>query len=465
MSNRGLVKDTVHETTVKQGSKLSVRRLSAYVGLCLGAIIFAVAVLIFGFGGAILNGYGKGKAERAFAQAYPGCALQIGELDFSLGGNRLVAQSITLGATNATLHVGRVTVTGVRWARLLWGTAAPVDVLAKASVEATNLNLVLPQAHYGIHCARLHGSVPGSDLIAVGTELRPLVADEAFFAAHEFRTTRFVVVVPECKVLGLVYDALLQGKSYRATAVHFSRPFLDALVDRDKPLKPFVKSPLMVREALDAIRQPLRIDHLSITNGHIRYSERLVAGADPGVLTFGDVSISVEGLANRGEAPAAISLRAQGALMDAGTLKVRMTIPIAAPDFSLHYSGSLGAMDLTRLNAFLDITEHTRIQSGNAQEAAFEIDVIAGQARGHVRAIYSNLVVAVLDKQTGSASGLGDRLTSLLANVLKVKNANSAAASGALTEGKVNYTRRPEDQFLEYVWFALWSGVRNAISL
>ena len=71
-----------------------------------------------------------------------------------------------------------------------------------------------------------------------------------------------------------------------------------------------------------------------------------------------------------------------------------MSIPITPSDFSLHYSGSLSAMDLTRLDAFLDIAEHTRIKSGSAQEAAFEIEVTAGQARGRVRAIYKDLEIA-----------------------------------------------------------------------
>ena len=84
-----------------------------------------------------------------------------------------------------------------------------------------------------------------------------------------------------------------------------------------------------------------------------------------------------------------------------------MTIPITPSDFSFHYSGSLSAMDLTRLDVFLDIAEHTRIKSGSAQEAAFEIEVTAGQARGRVRAIYRDLEIAVLDKQTGTEKGFG----------------------------------------------------------
>ena len=444
--------------------KLSLRRLSAYAGICLGVIVLAAAVLILTFGGAVLNGYGKGKVERAFAAAHPGYALRLGQLDYAMGANRLVAQSVTLSATHTTFNAGRVSLTGVRWTRFLWGTAALTDVLAKASLDATNLNLELSQAHYGVLCARLRASVPSSELIAEGTELRTLVADDDLFAAHDYRTTRFHVVVPECRVLGLAYGELLQGKSYRARSIRFSRPSFDALVNRDKPMEPFVKRPLMVNEALAAIRQPLQVDSLSITNGHLTYRERVVAGADPGVLTFGTVSISVEGIGNRAKANATIQIQAQGDFMNAGVLKVLMTIPVTPSDFSFHYSGSLGAMDLTRLDAFLDIAERTRIKSGSAQAASFDIEVTAGQARGRVRAIYKDLEIAVLDKQTDTEKGLDNRVASFLANVLKIRNSNAPDASGSMKEGDVNYTRRPEDEFLQFAWFALRTGVLDVIS-
>jgi hypothetical protein len=466
------------------------------VGASLGALVLCVALLILAFDGAILNRYGKARAERGFAEAHPGCALRIGKLDYAVGANRLVAQSLTLSATNTTLKVGRISLTGVRWARLLWGGSALADVLAKASLEATNLEVDFPQARYGIRCARLRASVPSSELIADGTELRTLVGDEEFFAAREFRATRFHVVLPECRVAGLAFGELLHGRSYRAGSVRFSGPSFEALVNRDKPVEPFVKSPLMVHEALAAIRQPLRIDSLSITNGHLRYCERVVPGADPGVLTFGAVSMSVEGVANQGEATAAIQLQAQGDLMDAGTLKVLMTIPLTPPDFSLHYSGSLSAMDLTRLDGFLDIAEHTRIKSGSAKEASFDIDVAAGRARGYVRGIYRDLAIALLNKQTGSAKGLenrvasflanelkirpsnapdlnnqtgsakglANRVASLFANELKIRPSNAPDASGSMKEGEVNYTRRPEEEFLQFAWFALRSGVLDVIS-
>jgi hypothetical protein len=141
-----------------------------------------------------------------------------------------------------------------------------------------------------------------------------------------------------------------------------------------------------------------------------------------------------------------------------------MTIPIKPPDFSLHYSGSLTAMDLTRLNAFLDIAERLRIKSGSVDGAEFEVTVTAGQARGRLRAIYRDLQLAVLDQQTGTEKGLNNRAASLLANVLKIRHSNLPDAADTLREGTVDYKKKTEDEFLEFAWFALRSGILDLIS-
>ena len=447
----------------KKYRRRSRRRLAVWLGTSLGALVL-VAVLVFAFGGAVLSHYGKEKAERAFAEAYPGSALRIGELDYALGAKRLVAQQVVLSGTNATLEAGRITLTGVRWMPLLWGGTSLAEVLDRASLEAENLELAFTQAHYGVRCARLRASVPDSELIAEGTELRPLVGDEELFAAGASRTTRYRVVLPECSVAGLEFGEALQGRSYRARSVHLSRPALDALINMDKAPRPFVKSPLMVHEALAAIQQPFQVDKLSITNGLITYAERAAPGADPAELTFEAVTMSVAGLANQGETSAAIELRGQGELMGAGTLKVAMSIPIAPPDFALRYSGSLAATDLTRLDAFLELAEHVRIHSGTAQHVAFDIEVNAGQAIGRVRAIYDDLKITVLDQQTGTEKGFDNRIASFLANVLKLRTSNAPDASGSMKEGEVDYLRAPEETFLAFVWFALWSGIVDLIS-
>lgn len=121
-------------------------------------------------------------------------------------------------------------------------------------------------------------------------------------------------------------------------------------------------------------------------------------------------------------------------------------------------------MDLTRLGAFLDIAERIRIKSGSAQEASFDIEVTAGQARGWVRGIYKDLEIAVLDKDTDTEIGLDNRIASFLANLLKIRSSNAPDASGAMKEGEVNYTRKPDEEFQQFAWFALRTGVMDIIS-
>ena len=150
--------------------------------------------------------------------------------------------------------------------------------------------------------------------------------------------------------------------------------------------------------------------------------------------------------------------------MDAGVLKVQMRIPVAPPNLAFEYSGSLGAMDLTRLNAFLDVTQRTRIKSGLAQGAAFEIDVTAGQAWGRLRGTYNDLEIAILGEHTGTETGLANRVTSFLANLLKVRGSNAPDSSGVSKEGTVNYTRAPDEEFLEFAWLALRTGILDLIS-
>ena len=149
--------------------------------------------------------------------------------------------------------------------------------------------------------------------------------------------------------------------------------------------------------------------------------------------------------------------------MTAGLLTLLLTVPVASPELSLHYSGGLSAMSLTPLDAFLETAEHLRIKSGSMQHVIFDIDVSSGHARGNVQATYENLEIAILDKLTGSEKGFENRLSSLLANV-KIRNGKGLDASASMQTGKVFYNRGPGEEFVQFLWFALRSGVLDVIS-
>jgi hypothetical protein len=263
--------------------------------------------------------------------------------------------------------------------------------------------------------------------------------------------------------MGLACLELLQGKKYHARSVYIHDVLLDVLVNKDKPDRKDTSGPFMPNEILSSIKETLRVDRVSIMNGRLKYGERFAAGSNPAWMTLDNMHVLAEGIANHGARGAALVIHAEGNLVNAGMFNVLMTIPVPSPEFSFHYSGSVSGMDLSPLNSFLEISDQMRIKAGVLQEAAFEINVVSGSASGNVRGVYRDLKIAAINKHTGSEKGLSDRITSFIGNTFKIRKNNVPDKSGSIKLGMVKYTRQPDDPFIQYVWFALRTGVRDVV--
>lgn len=120
-------------------------------------------------------------------------------------------------------------------------------------------------------------------------------------------------------------------------------------------------------------------------------------------------------------------------------------------------------MDVTTLNSFLEVSDHHRIKSGIIQSATYGINVTSGQASGSLRVIYKDLSVAVLNKDTGSEKGIFDRVSSFIGKTFVIRESNKLDEEGLMMIGKIKYTRKPDEPFFQFVWFALRSGIGNVV--
>jgi hypothetical protein len=120
-------------------------------------------------------------------------------------------------------------------------------------------------------------------------------------------------------------------------------------------------------------------------------------------------------------------------------------------------------MDATILNSFIEAGEHQRIKSGNVESAAFNINVNSGRASGSLRVLYSDLSVAILNNYTGSEKGILNKIASYVGKTFIIRESNLPDENGLLKIGEINYTRNPDDYFLQFVWFALRSGVGDVV--
>jgi hypothetical protein len=120
-------------------------------------------------------------------------------------------------------------------------------------------------------------------------------------------------------------------------------------------------------------------------------------------------------------------------------------------------------MDVTELNAFLEPMEHRRIKSGILQSATFDINVTAGHASGALRIEYKDLSITVLNKKTGSKKVIFDQISTLIGQIFIIRRTNMPDGKGSLKIGEIQYTRNPDDYFLQFAWFALRSGVQDVV--
>ena len=445
--------------------KLSSLKIASYAAFAIGAIVLICVLVLLLFSDPLVNRFIKPRITKAFAEAYPAYTLRIADMHYSVLMNRFGFDSVALSAVDGTFssHIIQFSVSGIGWIHLLWGGSLAVKDFANSVVESQDIVLNLRQSHYTLHCKRLSVSIPDSEIVAKSIKLHPLVGDDEFFRESNFRKTRLSFVIPHCSVMGLACLELLQGKSYRARSIHIHDALLDILVNKDKPDSRDTSGPFMPNEILSSIKDTLRVDSLSFKNGWLKYGEQFVLGSEPAFVTFDNMQVLAEGIANHGRRSAVLVIHAQAKFVNAGTMKVLMTIPIASPEFSFHYSGSLSKMDLSPLNSMLEISDQMRIKMGVLEEATFDVNVVSGRASGTLRGVYTDLKLAAINKNTGSEKGFSDGIKSFIANNFKIRRNNLPDKSGSMKIGEVKYTRQPDDPFIQFEWFALRTAVRDVI--
>jgi hypothetical protein len=237
----------------------------------------------------------------------------------------------------------------------------------------------------------------------------------------------------------------------------------DILVNMDTPYDKDSSRPLMLNEGLSSINKITQVDRLNIMNGRLKYAERYIIGSPPAEVTFDSIQMLAEGITNHGDPGATAAIHGQGNFMKTSTMKILVVIPVASPEISFRYSGSLDLMDLTRLNSFLEVGENLRIKSGILQNATFDVNVTEGRASGTVRVMYRDLTIAFRNSRTGSERGAYDRIISYIAKATRIRGTNMPDKSGSIKIGEVNYTRKPDDTFLQLLWFSLRSGVGDVV--
>lgn len=445
--------------------KLSPRKAAKYVGLAIGAVILICILIFIFFSDTYINTYVKSRITKTVAKAYPEYSIKLGSMHYHIWNNRFECDSVTFESIDSSFlcSVGSFSVGGIGWMEILLHKNFTPNTISSTIIDAHKIVINFRKSQNELSIGTLHISVPDSELVTDSIKYFSLIGVEQFFKKSQFRQTRFSFDIPQIKINGLDCLSLIQGSTYHASSIVIHDLFAEILVNMDKPYDKNSPNPQMPNEALNQMKQIVKVDSLKITNGRLKYRERYAVRAKPGVITFNKVNVSISGIVNHTVHPDTAVIDAEGIFMNSGKMKLFMVIPLTAKVFSLRYSGSLSEMDLAALNVFLEAGEHRRINSGVLQSAIFNINVNDGYASGTLRAVYKNLSISVLNKNTGSAKGILDRISSFIGKTFIIRGNNQADGNGLVKLGKINFNRKPDDYFLQFLWFSLRTGVGNIV--
>lgn len=440
-------------------------KLLKYGGVIIGSIVLICLLISILFPDYFINTFFKDKIARTLNDAYPAYKIKYNDMHYSIWKNQFVIDSLKINSRDSSISAGAssVSVGGIGWIKTIWNGSLDSSNIKNLELNIEGIAVDFNKDQKVLRLGSLHISVPDSEMVTDSIKYYPSILDQKFFANSNFRQTRFNIDIPKIEITGLDIPALMSGKFYKAGKIDIDNLFADILVNMDKPYDKSSPNPKMPNELFSSINKIIKIDIVKVTNGRLKYAERTAVGAQPGVVTFNKVNILISGIDNTITKPDYTTIDAEGIFMNSGKMKIKMKIPLLSKIFSLNYTGSLTRMDVTTLNKFIEANEHQRIKSGILQSASFNIDVNSGRATGTLRVAYQDLSIAVLNKETGSERGIFNRILSFIGKVFVIRGDNMPDEKGNMKIGEIKYSRYPADYFLQFVWFALRSGVGDVV--
>jgi hypothetical protein len=430
-----------------------------------GAVALVCVLTVFFFADALVNGLVKSRMTAAFNRAYPAYQMRIGHMAYSADNDRLTCDSIAVNSVDEEFFctVGRASIEKVHWIHLLRGGTFDPAIFLNSTILVHDVRAEFHAERYEARASLVRISLPDSLLVCEECECTPSGDDEEWFAGSPVRATRFRVHLPRVTARGVAWAEGLKGTRKRIRYVSIEAPVVDVLMNKDKPVARDTSSPPMPVEFLSSLQGLLQVDSVSITGGRLQYAERFAVRGKPAVISFDSMGVCITGISNQVDTAAAMIVVGEGTFMRCARMSMRMVFPVASPDFSFQYSGSVTRMDIRTLNAFLETAEQLRIKRGTLQAASFSINVVDGHAGGNVHAVYKDLTFALINKFTGSEKGLSDGIKSFIANTFTIRGTNIPNKKGVLAIGQVQYVRKRDDPFFRFVWFALRSGLKDVV--
>ncbi len=296
-----------------------------------------------------------------------------------------------------------------------------------------------------------------------GIEIIPLLSPEKFYRQTEFQTDYIRLKTDFAELKGVDENRWLKENILVADALVIGKTNLDIFRDKRLPFNQKQRPP-WPQDLLKNIKQPFEFNSVSLSPSTLKYSELLDLSDERGTIGFYNLTLRTGKLSNIPEVIAQnpdLNINASAKLYNLGLLSVRVNLDLLANNYKHSLAGNLSPMPLTPFNQIIGRSVPVKIESGQLNRFAFNLQLTDKIATGTLFLGYDNFKISVLEtKQDGTKRS---KFASFWANkmVLNTKNPKG----DKLLPTTIYYERNIQRSILNYWWKALFTGSKETIGL
>jgi len=215
--------------------------------------------------------------------------------------------------------------------------------------------------------------------------------------------------------------------------------------------------------AIHQLKSDFTLDTVQLNRIHITYKGYGKKSHRQGMVSFNNTNGYIYNITNNAVALQKNNetrVQLSSYLMDSGPLQVEFNFNLTDSAKSYSYKGSVGPMDMGKLNKAVMPFALVKLTSGQLDELSFDIKANRNVSKGNVTLLYHDLKIHVLKMDTIQDMYRHRGMASLFANALIVKRNNPDKPGGIPRSFNVTYVREPDTAFFKTVWKTLAKGIK-----
>jgi hypothetical protein len=212
----------------------------------------------------------------------------------------------------------------------------------------------------------------------------------------------------------------------------------------------------------------VNVKTMILRNAFVEYKEKSAITLQSGKVQFHNISATISNVTNNKEAVRANNvMRADISTQFLGKapMKVVWKFYLQNPKGRFDIKGNLGSITATEINPITEPMGPARLEDGTINSLQFNFDGNNYGTEGSVVMVYSDLKLALLEKDKGSKDLDKKSLTSFVANLV-VKNHNpSRKDKGKPRVITVHFDRDTNRSIFHLVWKSIFKGIKETVGI